>query len=131
MKDEITQNNFIQIALKSYDNPQCITLGQFSKDVNKFSAVKKLLNGMLYGDSLESDSEYVRLTLNNIVYLYNVFENENCTKLLFFKVRQMHWYKLKTYLVFLGRMPEEIPEQHLKDSNLKICPQIAKHLRMI
>ena len=121
----INKQNFVQYAIKAYDNPQCVTLEQFNKDVKKFSSVKKLLN------SEQSDGEFIRLTLNSIVYLYNIFSAEDCTIMLFSKVRQEHWYKLKTYLTFLNRMPEKIPELHIKNSDLKICPKISTHLRII
>lgn len=121
----VTKNSFIQSAILSYDNPQCRTLDEFKNDVKKFSIVKKLLK------SGNIDSDYVRLTLNNIVYLYNVFNSEICTKILFFKVRKEHWYKLKTYLTFLGHMPEEIEEYFLKNSDIPICNEIAKELRLI
>ena len=113
------------MAISAYDNPQCITLDQFNKDVKKFSSVKKLLN------SEQTDGEFVRLTLNSIVYLYNIFKGEDCTKMLFYKVRKEHWHKLKTYLLFLNRMPENIPEINVKNTDLKICPIISTHLRNI
>ncbi len=121
----IDKNNFVQIAIKAYDNPQCKTLEQFNDDVYKFSLVKKLLKFEKY------ESEYIQMTLNNIVALYNVFECEECTKMLFFKVRKEHWHKLKTYIIFLGYMPEEILDLNLKSSDIQICQQIAKELRAV
>lgn len=121
----IDNSNFVQYAIHAYDNPQCITLEQFNKDVKKFSYLKKILN------SNQCDDEFVRLTLNNIVYLYNVFDYEACTKMMFFKTRKDQWYKLKTYLTFLNRMPTEIVELGIRDSDLPICQKIAKELRMI
>jgi hypothetical protein len=121
----ITDNNFIQHAISAYHNPQCSTLEQFNADVKKFSGIKRLMN------SEDCSDEFVKLTLNNILYLYNVFDRETCTKMLFFKVRPEHWSKLKTYLVFLNRMPERISELQLISIEIKICQNIAKHLRNI
>lgn len=121
----ITEQNFIQHAISAYHNPQCSTIEQFTCDMKKFSGIKRLLNSENYTE------DFVNLTLNNIVYLYNIFDNEECTKLLFYKVRSDHWYKLKTYLVFLNRMPERISEIHLINSELTICQNIAKQLRVI
>jgi hypothetical protein len=121
----IDNSNFVQYAIKAYDNPQCKTVEQFNDDVYKFSLIKKLLK------TDKSDSEFVQMTLNNIVSLYNVFGYDECTKMLFFKVRREHWFKLKTYLLFLNHMPESIPELQLINSDIKICPKIAKELRLI
>ena len=121
----ITDNNFIQYAISSYHNPQCSTLEQFNGDVKKFSGIKRLMN------SDDMNEEFVKLTLNNILYLYNVFDREPCTKMLFLKVRREHWHKLKTYLVFLNRMPEFIIDQNVINTEIPICSDIANHLRNI
>lgn len=121
----IDNSNFVQHAIKAYDNPQCRTIEQFNDDVKKFSFVKKLLK------SEKDDREYIRMTLNTIVYLYNIFDCEQCTKMLFTKVRREHWHKLKTYLIFLGHMPDNINELDIHDSDIAICQSIAKELRLI
>ena len=121
----IDNSNFVQYAISAFDDPQCKTLEQFNDSVHKFSLIKKLLKVE------KTESEFIRLTLNNIVLLYNVFDCEKCTKMLFFKVRKQHWYKLKTYLLFLGHMPEEIPELHLKSSDIRICQTIVQELRQL
>ena len=121
----IEKSNFLLNAIKAYDNIQCRTLEQFKDDIKKFSQLKKLLK------SNKSDDEYIRLTLNTIVYLYNVFEVEACTKMMFSKVRKDHWFKLKTYLIFLNQMPDNIEELSLIDTDIPLCPIIAKTLRII
>ncbi len=121
----IDSNNFIQIAINSYDNPQCKTIEQFREDVFKFSMVKKFLKTEQY------HKEHIRLTLNTITSLYNVFEYKKCTLMLFFKVRPEHWYKLKTYLVFLGNMPDKIEELNIISSDISLCQKTATELRMI
>lgn len=115
----------MQYAIRSYDNPQCRTLEQFNEDVNKFSLLKKLLKS----DKL--DSEQVRLTLNNIVSLLNLFSSNECVTMMFFKVRPIHWHKLKTYLVFLGHMPEAIVELGVINEDIPECQMIEHHLKHI
>jgi len=87
--------------------------------------IKKLLK------SDKHDEDYVNLTLNNIVSLYNVFYVEDCTKMMFFKVRKEHWFRLKTYVVFLGYMPERIDDSNIISSEIPICQNIANQLRKI
>jgi hypothetical protein len=121
----ISDKTFIQYAISAYHNPQCSTLEQFNADVKKFSGIKRLMNGET------DDLEFTKVVLNNIVYLYNIFDYEACTKMLFFKVREEQWFKLKTFLVFLNRMPDNISELHLINTEIKICQNIANHLRSI
>ena len=121
----ITRENFVQNALRSYDNPRCRTLEQFENDVKQFSNLKKLLK------QDKVDNNFVQLVLNNIVYLFNMFEPDTCTKMLFFKIRKEHWQKLKTYLIFLNKMPDNIDGTNLNDSDIKLCPKIAAVLRLV
>ncbi len=121
----IDSNNFIQVALRSYNNIQCKTIEQFEEDLGKFSLVKKLLNNNKF------DREYIQLCLNTIMSILNVFDNVMVIEMLFFKVRKENWDKLKSYLIFLNRMPEKIEFSNTNNSDIKICQEIAKELRMI
>lgn len=119
------EDNFVQYAMRAYDNPQCRTIEQFKSDVSRFSFVKKILK------SDKHDSEFVAMTLNNIVSLYNVFNSTECTLMLFYKVRKQHWFRLKTYLLYLNYMPENIPDLNINSTDIPICLEIAKELRII
>ena len=59
---------------------------------------------------------------------YNVFENEAATRLLFFRVGTEYHSLLKTFLVFLNRMPEQVNE-HLYSSNISMDEKIIEILR--
>jgi hypothetical protein len=58
----------------------------------------------------------LRLIINHIIILSNVFGVDATTTLLFFKTEVEHWSLLKTFLVYLHFMPEndlvEIPINH-------------------
>jgi hypothetical protein len=58
----------------------------------------------------------LRLIINHIIILSNVFGVDATTTLLFFKIEVEHWSLLKTFLVYLHFMPEndlnEIPINH-------------------
>ena len=47
-----------------------------------------------------------RLVINHIIILANVFGVDAATTLLFFKIERNHWPLLKTFLIYLGYMPE-------------------------
>mgnify|MGYP001266420986 CR=1 FL=1 len=52
--------------------------------------------------------------INHLILLYNVF-GKAATEMLFFKLEEKYWSNLKTFLVFLNRMPlEEAYTQGLK-----------------
>ena len=48
-----------------------------------------------------------RLIINHLVTFYNVFENHAATRILFYKVEKEYHPVLKTFLVFLNRIPIE------------------------
>ena len=48
----------------------------------------------------------MRLIINHIIVLANVFGVDAATTLLFFKIEKSHWPILKAFLIFLQYMPE-------------------------
>ena len=51
-----------------------------------------------------------RLILNHIIIFYNVFNVEAATRILFFKMEEVFWPLLKTFLFYLQYMPENMIE---------------------
>ena len=45
------------------------------------------------------------LLLNHFIILYNIF-GEACTPMLFHKIEEDLWPSMKTFIMFLGKMPE-------------------------
>ena len=112
---ELTDDNFIIFAMKSYDNPSCKGLDEFRDDLKRFSYVKRLLKKYHPGDGLKE-----RLIVNHLIILYNLFGIQATTKMLFFKIDSKYNSKLKSFLIFLNVMPfdnmEIIPDQDVLDS---------------
>ena len=98
--DELNEDNYMMFAIKHYENPQAVTQEDFYEDLKKFKYIKRLLKR--YQKSGEWKSH---LLLNHFICLYNVFDDA-ATPLLFFKIDQDLWSVLKTFLIFLGRIPE-------------------------
>ena len=98
--DELNDDNFILFAIKNYENPQAVTQEDFYEDLKKFKYIKRLLKRYQKSGELKS-----HLLLNHFICLYNVFDDA-ATPLLFFKIDQDLWSVLKTFLIFLGRIPE-------------------------
>lgn len=98
----LTVENFIQFAMNCYDNPQCVSVKEFESDLKRFKHLNTLFTR--YNDDNELR---VRLILNHIIILYNVF-GINATNMLFFKVNPSYWGQLTTFLIYLNYMPEKV-----------------------
>lgn len=125
MIEPLSESNFLVYAMHHYDNPQCHSLAEFEEDLKKFLYLKKLLSRYKNNGELRE-----RLILNHIIVLYNIF-GEAATKMLFHKIEKECWAALVTFLVYLNRMPEEIPEYSIVLSNVILDEKIISTLRKI
>lgn len=123
--DKLTEDNFLIFAMHHYDNPQCVNLSEFEDDIKRFSYLKKLFFRYDLAQDLRE-----RLILNHIIVLYNLFGSLT-TGMLFLKIDKSCWNSLITFLVYLERMPETVPEYGIKLSDVKLDQDIIKALREI
>lgn len=98
--NELNEENFLLFAIKNYNNPQGLTEEDFNKDLNHFRYIKRHL-----GKYTASGELKIHLLLKHFIILYNIF-GEATTPMLFFKVDRELWSSLKTFVVFLNRLPE-------------------------
>lgn len=101
MFEKITNENVKMFALKHYDNPQCEGESEFEDDMKRFKYLKRLLRK--YNDTGELKE---RLILNHIIVITNVFGADAGSTLLLFKIEPEFWSVLKTFMNFLGMVPE-------------------------
>ena len=106
--DELNDDNFILFAIKNYENPQAVTKDDFDKDLNHFKYIKRLLKRYKNTGVLKS-----HLLLNHFIILYNIF-GEAATPMLFFKIEDELWSSMKTFVMFLGKLPE-YPKCYIHD----------------
>lgn len=125
IQEKLTDDNFLVFAMHHYDNPQCHSLNEFDDDIKKFIYLKKLIYRYKNTGELKE-----RLIINHIVVLHNIF-GKVTTRMLFFKIEESLWPQLVTFLVFLNRMPEEIPEFGIKLSDISLDEKIIAVLRKI
>jgi len=126
MFDEcLTEDNFLLYAMHHYDNPQCTTVEEFTDDLRRFLYIKKLL--LRYHRNRELKE---RLILNHLIVLYNVF-NQSTTKMLFFRVDRECWIYLITFLTYLKRMPESLPDYGIMTSSIQLDEKITETLQKI
>lgn len=98
--DELNENNYMLFAIKFYDNPQALTKEDFEDDLKRIKYVKRLLKKYKNTGSLK-----VHLILNHLTILFNVFDDA-AIPLLFYNLERELWPSIKSFLVFLNRVPE-------------------------
>ena len=127
--DDLNDKNYMMFAMKFYDNPQCTSVEEFHEDLNKIKYVKRLFNRFLDTGELRTI-----LILNHLIVIYNVFENEAATRMLFFRVEKKFYSILKPFLIFLNRLPETvrgIDSSDIQTSHIPLNETTIKELRKI
>ena len=97
---ELNEGNFPLFAIKNYENPQAVTKEDFDKDLNHFKYIKRLLKRYKNTGQLKT-----HLLLNHFIILYNIF-GDACTPMLFYKIESDLWPAMKTFVMFLCKLPE-------------------------
>ena len=98
---QLNEDNFLIYAIKNYYSPGSLGMKDLEEDLKRFKYIKRLLNRYAKDGEVSE-----RLILNHLVVLYNVF-GDATTDMLFYKLDKQYWPELKTYLVYLHRMPLE------------------------
>lgn len=98
--DELNEGNYLLFAIKFYDNPQAVTKSDFDDDLKRIKYIKRLLRRYKNTGELK-----VHLILNHLTVLFNVF-NDAAIPLIFYNLERDLWSYIKSFLVFLNRLPE-------------------------
>jgi len=109
--NELNEENFLLFAIKHYENPQAVTREDFDKDLSRFRYIKRLLKRYKATGELK-----VHLLINHFIILYNIF-GEATTPMLFYKIDRHLWSSVKTFVVFLDKLPE-YPKTYIHDIEL-------------
>ena len=128
MFDDLTEDNFIMYAMKAYNSPHCI-MSEFESDLKRTKYLKRLFRRYKITKLLKE-----RLILNHIILLYNVFDAEAATRILFFRIDENDYDILKTFLIYLNYMPDKIKGVNDKDiisSDILLDMNVAEILRKI
>jgi len=125
MIEKLTDDKFILYCMKHYDNPQCQTIAEFEEDLNKIVYLQRLLTRYKENNELKE-----RLILNHLIVLSNLF-NDATTNILFFKIDKQYWSTIITFLVYLNRMPDELPQYNIVTSDYELDTYIISILRKI
>ena len=104
MFKEITKDNWLLYAQHHYDNPTLQKEQEFYDDIKRFKYLKRLFRKYKATKNIK-----IRLVLNHVIILANVFGVEAACVLLLFKVERMYWPYLKSVLVYLDYLyPHEL-----------------------
>ena len=103
MLNELSVDNFFLYAAQNYQNHHCRGIDDFNEDLNHIKYIKRLFNRYQNKGVIK-----INLIVNHLILLYNVFESEAMTKILFFKIPEEQWSLLKPFLILLNRLPESI-----------------------
>ena len=114
---ELNEVNFLYFAINSHQNQSVVTREDFDKDLNHFRYIKRLLKRYKSSGELK-----VHLLINHFIILYNIF-GEGATPMLFYKIEKNLWSSIKSFIVFLDKLPE-YPKTYIHDIELdEVCLQ--------
>jgi ribosome-interacting GTPase 1 len=126
---DLTEENFLMFSMREYNNMQCTDVEEFYDDLKKVKYIKRLFNIYKNDGQLKE-----RLILNHLITWYNVFPVQAGTRILFYKIEEHFWPMLKTFLIFLDRMPnkiEMIRGKEIKSTDIILDEGIVTRLRTI
>tara|TARA_Y100000294_G_scaffold59722_1_gene56541 strand:+ start:3078 stop:3476 length:399 start_codon:yes stop_codon:yes gene_type:complete len=126
---DLTEENFLMFSMREYNNMQCTDIEEFYDDLKKVKYIKRLFNIYKNDGQLKE-----RLILNHLITWYNVFPVQAGTRILFYKIEEHFWPMLKTFLIFLDRMPnkiEMIRGKEIKSTDIILDEGIVTRLRTI
>lgn len=126
MIEILNKDNFILYCMKHYDNPQCTSVREFEEDLNRFLYLQKLLTRYINN----KDELRERLILNHLIVLFNLF-NDATINILFYKLDKEYWNILITFLIYLNRMPDVLPQYGIIASDYILDDYIVSNLRKI
>ena len=109
--NELNEDNFLLFAIKHYENPQAVTRDDFDKDLSRFRYIKRLLKRYKSTGELK-----VHLLINHFIILYNIF-GDATTPMLFYKIDKNLWECIKTFVIFLDKLPD-YPRSYIHEIEL-------------
>ena len=127
--DDLNDDNFLMYSMREYSNMQCTAIEEFYDDLKKIKYIKRLFNIYKNNGQLKE-----RLILNHLIVFYNVFSVQAGTRILFYKIEKDFWPMLKTFLIYLDRMPDKVDSirgEVILASDIKLDDGIISRLRSI
>ena len=97
---ELNKDNFLLFAIQNYNNPTTSTQEEFEEDLRRFKYVKRWLKKYHESGTINS-----HLLLNHFIIIFNCW-HDAALPMLFYKIEREHWGYVKSFLLFLNRVPQ-------------------------
>ena len=120
MFKEITKDNWLLYAQHNYDNPTLSKEEEFYDDIKRFKYLKRLFRRYKLSNEIK-----VRLVVNHVIVLQNVFGVEAAVTLLLYKLDTRYWPALKSVLNYLNYLyPHELDIVEIDGSVEKMLEEL-------
>ena len=118
--NELNKDNFLLFAITHYSNPTTSTQEEFEEDLKRFKYVKRWLKKYHETGTINS-----HLLLNHIIVIFNCW-NDAALPMLFYKLDREYWSYIKSFLIFLNRVPEYPINNSIEsiDSDINILSEL-------
>ncbi len=131
MFEILNDDNIMLYCAKHYENPHCTGIEDFNNDLNHIKYLKRLFNRYQKGDDFKTN-----LVINHLILLYNVFDSQAITRVLFYRINEEHWSILKPCLIALSHLPKEISgisenKESINTDNIPLDQNVVKSLRIV
>ena len=120
----LDNDNFVSFAMKHYESPSCVTIEDFNSDLSRFKYVRKIIHRYAEDESKID----IRLLLNHLITLFNIFERDACTAMLFFKIEKEFWGILAPMINYLNYLPELILPLNINTSLIQFNEDVSERL---
>jgi hypothetical protein len=124
---QLTKENIKLYAASVYDNPGCSSLLEFEEDYLRVKYIKSLINKYINNKSIN-----IRILINHIICLSNVFPGPGSSIILFTEMDESTWGVLATLLIYLSLMPntiENVNGKTIKAATISFDENLLEYLR--
>jgi hypothetical protein len=112
-------HEYLEVAMRAYDNPSCLTLEEFNKDLNQYIHIKKAVR------RYHVDNSTLRKLVNQLVIYYNCFGTQG-TDLLLYKTHETDVLEvLIPIIMYLGRGTTTVDTIRVT-LNMKVIKQLSE-----
>ena len=98
--NNITKDNIKLYAASIYNNPGCSSLLEFEEDYLRVKYIKALINKYISNKQIN-----VRILINHIICLSNVFPGEGVSTILYTEMEEGTWGVISVLLFYTSLLP--------------------------
>lgn len=111
-------HDYLEVAMKAYNNPSCITVEEFHRDLNQYIVIKKAVR------KYHIDNTKLRKLVNQVVIFYNCFGKYG-TDLLMYKTPESDVLEVLIPIIMYLGMTTTSVENKMITLNIKTIEQLS------